>query len=116
MLTVLSEKAAKKVTIAHKVRAQRAKWLNMAVEAASKIVKVSVSNRALNSVYLICSDITARYIAYTRECFDISHSSGKLTVASCVVFDDNGPVKSDFVVSILKESQPVMITQPCSKH
>ena len=30
------------------------------------------------------------------ECFDISHSSGEDTVASCVVFDPSGPLKSDY--------------------
>jgi excinuclease ABC subunit C len=30
------------------------------------------------------------------ECFDISHSSGEATVASCVVFDGNGARKADY--------------------
>lgn len=30
------------------------------------------------------------------ECFDISHFMGKNTIASCVVFDDKGPVRSEF--------------------
>ena len=30
------------------------------------------------------------------ECFDISHLSGEKTVASCVVFDQNGPLKSQY--------------------
>lgn len=30
------------------------------------------------------------------ECYDISHSSGEATVASCVVFGPEGPIKSDY--------------------
>ena len=30
------------------------------------------------------------------ECFDVSHISGEATVASCIVFEQEGPVKSDY--------------------
>lgn len=30
------------------------------------------------------------------ECFDISHFTGKSTIASCVVYDENGPVKEEY--------------------
>lgn len=35
-------------------------------------------------------------IPLRMECFDISHSSGEATVASCVVFDGNGARKADY--------------------
>jgi excinuclease ABC subunit C len=40
------------------------------------------------------------------ECFDVSHTSGHKTVASCVVFDVNGPVKSRYRRYNLKGFEP----------
>jgi excinuclease ABC subunit C len=42
----------------------------------------------------------------STECFDISHTSGNQTVGSCVVFDQNGPVKSSYRRYNLKGIEP----------
>ena len=45
------------------------------------------------------------------ECFDISHTMGNQTVASCVVFNQEGPLKSDYR-RIYIEALPVVMTMP----
>jgi excinuclease ABC subunit C len=40
------------------------------------------------------------------ECFDISHTSGAETVASCVVFGPEGPLKSDYRRFNIKDIEP----------
>ena len=45
---------------------------------------------ALNDVFELANGINR------MECFDISHTMGQQTVASCVVFDQEGPLKSDY--------------------
>ena len=40
------------------------------------------------------------------ECFDISHTAGEKPVASCIVFDPMGPLKSDYRRFNIKHDQP----------
>jgi excinuclease ABC subunit C len=98
LMRVLSEKAKKKVVISHGVRAERKKWL----EIANKSAKQSVTSQILS-----LANMQERLSALQRllklkippariECFDISHTMGESTVASCVVFNNNGPLKSDY--------------------
>jgi excinuclease ABC subunit C len=95
---VLSEQRGKKLEIRERVRGDRAKWLKMAVDN----VKVSLANRLSSQ-----SNLLARFEALQDalnfdslpqriECFDISHTMGEATVASCVVMEVEGFVKSDF--------------------
>jgi len=94
----LSEQSDHKVAIAHSVRGHRRDWLNMAQLNVTERLKRHLSEKqsvekrlqALSDVFQL--DETIRRI----ECFDISHTQGNQTVASCVVFTDKGITKSDY--------------------
>ncbi len=95
---VLSEKAGRKLALSDSVRGDRARWRELAVTNA---------DQALSSRLAAKANIYARFVALQEafalaempqrlECFDISHTMGEATVASCVVFDTNGALKSDY--------------------
>jgi len=95
---VLSEQAGRKVTISSKLRGDRARWLQLATTNAEQALASHLANK---------QNIMARFEALQEalelddmpqrlECFDISHTMGEATVASCVVFDTNGALKSDY--------------------
>ncbi|MFT3742395.1 MAG: excinuclease ABC subunit UvrC [Gammaproteobacteria bacterium] len=94
----LSERWQKKVVITQPQRGQGVQWLKMA---------------ALNTQHALASHIGQQLNYYQwletfqktfglpnlpqrLECFDISHTLGEATVASCVVFGLEGPIKSDY--------------------
>lgn len=94
----LSELAGHKISIHHKVRGERKKWL----EIANASVKESISRYLLDK-----TNMRERFYALQQalqidskleriECFDISHTMGEATVASCVVFNKEGPLKMDY--------------------
>lgn len=95
---VLSAQAKRNVAISPNVRGERQKWLQMAMTNADNVLKTKLADKqGLYARFLSlqhefgCSEVPKRL-----ECFDISHTQGEQTVASCVVFDREGPVKSDY--------------------
>ena len=95
---VLSETANRKVAIADSVRGHRNRWLQLANTNAEQSLGGHLANRNnLAQRFSSLQNVLKLDEAPERlECFDISHSSGEATVASCVVFDQNGPLKSDY--------------------
>lgn len=94
----LSEHAGKRIRVAHQVRGYRAQWLQLARTNAEQYLSTQLDNQTqLARRFEALRDALSLDITPERlECFDISHSHGEATVASCVVFDQQGPIKSDY--------------------
>lgn len=95
MLTELSKHA---VAISHSVRGERAKWLQMArTNAENSLLSKLSDKQSLHARFLsLQQELGCTTLPSRLECFDISHTQGQQTVASCVVFDKEGPVKSAY--------------------
>ena len=98
MQSILTEQTGHKVEIRDQVRGERSRWLQMAQSNADLALLSRISNRAsvLNRFESLQQALELDSLPARLECFDISHSSGEATVASCVVFDLSGPLKSDY--------------------
>ena len=96
--TVLKEQSGHKVDIRDKVRGERLRWLQMAQANAKTALLSRLSNKAsvVERFKELKKALNMDTVPERLECFDISHSSGEATVASCVVFDQSGPLKSDY--------------------
>ncbi len=95
---VLAHQKGRRVTVVSRVRGERARWLAMARTNAEQALASRLASR---------SGMRLRYEALQEalgldeipnriECFDISHTMGEATVASCVVFGSEGPLNSDY--------------------
>ncbi|MBD9483923.1 excinuclease ABC subunit UvrC [Pseudomonas sp. PDM14] len=98
LAAALAELRGRELAISHRVRGTRARWQQLAVTNAEQALSARLANR---------QHVAARFDALAEalgldeppqrlECYDISHSSGEATVASCVVFGPEGPLKSDY--------------------
>lgn len=95
---MLTLKAERKVTLSHKVRGDRSRWIDMAMRNAEHALRTHLASKAgiQKRVLELQSEMNLDYIPARMECFDISHTMGEATVASCVVFGLEGPIKSEY--------------------
>nr|MCU0808497.1 excinuclease ABC subunit UvrC [Candidatus Contendobacter sp.] len=79
------ERTGRRIALVAHPRGERARWLDLARQAG-----MGQRLEALRDA-LGLEDVPNR-----MECFDISHTGGEATVAACVVFGAEGPIKTDY--------------------
>ena len=94
----LAEAAGHKVQLKWNVRNERAGYVELAARNARAALVGEMTSR---SAQRRRSDALQQMLGLSEpltrvECFDISHTLGEATVASCVVFDADGPVTSQY--------------------
>jgi len=95
---VFSARAKHHISVVHSVRGERARMQGLAMTNAEVALAARLASRSgmaarLDAVRELVEldDMPSR-----MECFDISHTMGEATVASCVVFNAEGALKSDY--------------------
>ncbi len=87
-----------KVVIKQHCRAHRARWIESARINTQDNLRYHLNEKSqINAQFMALTDLLSLDEIPARiECFDISHTMGEHTVGSCVVFDHQGAVKSDY--------------------
>ena len=95
---MLSEQARRRVAIKWRLRGDRARWVEMVVTNARHGAQLRYQTSASTATQLeaLAEALELDEVPSRLECFDVSHTGGESTVASCVVFGPEGPLKSDY--------------------
>ncbi len=89
--------AGRKVSIQSRPRGDRARYLKLARTNASTALVSRLSQQStIHQRLKALAEILDLPEINRMECFDISHTMGEQTVASCVVFDANGPLRAEY--------------------
>ena len=95
--TLLSDQAGRKVTIQDHAKGDKSKYLQLAqMNAKAALVTKLKQSTLQHDRYAALQELLGIDVIKRMECFDISHTMGEQTIASCVVFNQDGPLKSDY--------------------
>jgi excinuclease ABC subunit C len=94
----MSDQSGHKVQIRNRVRGDRLSWVQMARTNAEQGLNLQIASNATirNQLESLAEALELDGVPERLECFDVSHTSGEATVASCVVFNQAGPLTSDY--------------------
>lgn len=119
---VLTHQAEHAVTISANVRGERAKWLQMGLTNAENALRSKLLDKETMAARFVSlqQQLGCQTLPQRLECFDISHTQGDCTVASCVVFTHEGALKSAYrrfnISGITPGDDYAAIYQAVSRH
>jgi excinuclease ABC subunit C len=92
LVEALALQSGLKVTVQHQPREQRRAWLDMCITGAelrlAQLLAEEGSQQARTRALVDALDLQIEDLhAFRVECFDVSHTAGESTQASCVVFE-----------------------------
>ena len=94
----LATRSGRAVAVRHPVRGLGVRWVELTRENATQALRMRFAQRA--GVQEMLADLAVELDLpeppQRLECFDISHTGGEGTVASCVVFGPEGPLKKEY--------------------
>ncbi len=94
---LLTAQAGHKVSIQDNVKGDKSKYLQLAkMNAKAALVTQLKQASLMRERYAELAHLLGMENIRRMECFDISHTMGEQTIASCVVFNQEGPLKSDY--------------------
>ncbi len=93
-----SQKAGRRVRLRRARRGLALRWCAMTQTNAAQALRMRLADRTGIEMHMEALRDALRLPETPQrvECFDVSHTSGEGTVASCVVFGPEGPIKSDY--------------------
>ena len=102
------ERTSRRVTLVAHPRGERARWLDLARRNAEHALTAHLSSQAgmRQRLEALRDALGLEEVPTRLECFDISHTQGEATVAACVVFGAEGPIKSDYRRYNIEEVTP----------
>ncbi len=98
LAALMSEQAKRRVQISANPSGERKVWLKMALENARIAIAQRLSQQSTQEARLqaLLQELDLAEGTKRIECFDISHTMGEATVASCVVYDNYAMQKGEY--------------------
>jgi len=101
LLEALSEQSGIRITTQHQPREQRRVWLEMAVKGAeialARLLAEEGSQHERTRALVDALDLAVQDLDLFRiECFDVSHTAGEATQASCVVYQNHSMRSAEY--------------------